>query len=305
MRIVQYSPESIERQNLLADSRGVVGRRENDSKNQKNLMNKRIPYIITLAAVTGLILIAGNTAQAQMTDPLLTDPVDQSGFPQITAQPLDQAVPIGSNVVLSVQAINADSYQWLCNGVPIDGQTNSILVIANVGTNDVGLYSCEVFNGDQAVPTRMASVEAVATGNGAASVNAVTTASVTTSANVVMASGLLGGGPIIVFGTPLSGGGRQGTCPGPYAGVVAYTKTVSQGWGWAPITGATVLTAADGSGRTDTKVQYLGAYGDNGCAQTTVTIPYPPISPVYRFAIYFTNNVPTNAYPIVLTGFNQ
>jgi hypothetical protein len=73
----------------------------------------------------------------------------------------------------------------------------------------------------------------------------------------------------------------------------------------APIAGTKVLMATDGSRWTDTKILHLGAYGDSGCAQTTGTIPYPPFSPVYRFAIYFTNNVPTNAHPMVLmTGLN-
>ena len=38
-----------------------------------------------------------------------------------------------------------------------------------------------------------------------------------------------------------------------------------------------------------------------GALKPPVTIPYPPFSPVYRFGIYFTNNVPTSTnYPIVL-----
>ena len=274
-------------------------------------MNKQIPYLITLAAITGFLAVAGNTAYTQTTDSLLADSVDQSAFPQITAQPVDQTVLIGANVVLSVQANNADGYQWLINGVPADGQTNSSLTIANAGIGDVGLYSCEVFNDGEMVPTRTASVEvetaasatAVSTTAASATVASALTASATTSGAI--AASLPGGGPIIVLGTPLLGSGSQGSCPGPYTGYVAYTKTVSKGWGWAPIAGATVLTAADGSGRTDTKIQYVGAYGDIGCAQTTVTIPYPPYSPVYRFGIYFTNNVPTSTnYPIVLTGFN-
>jgi hypothetical protein len=166
------------------------------------------------------------------------------------------------------------------------------------------------------VPTRTASVEVETTaGTTVASTTTVSTltakattasaltASATTSGAI--AASLPGGGPITVFGAPYAGGGSQGSCPGPYAGYVNYTKTVSQGWGWAPIAGATVLTASDGSGRTDTKIQYVGNYGDNGCNQTTVTIPYPPMSTKYRFTIFFTNNVPTtNAYPITLTGFN-
>jgi hypothetical protein len=253
-------------------------------------MKKYIPKIIMLAAIIGWVVIAGSMAQAQTTDPLLTDSVDQSEFPQVTAQPTDQAVLVGSSVILSVQAADADGYQWLCNGVPVDGQTNSSLVIQNAGISDVGLYSCAVSKGGETVPTRLASV------------SVETTASATTVSAV--AASLPGGGPITVYGTPLLSKGKRGTCPGPYVGYVAYTKTPSEGWGWAPITGATVLTAADGSERTDTKIQYVGAYGDSGCAQTTVTIPYPAFSPVYRFTIYFTNNVPTNAYPIILTGFN-
>lgn len=248
------------------------------AKNQKNLMNKhiphiKIPHIIALTAITGLLAIAGNTAHAQTTDAL-----DQSEFPTITAQPVDQAITVGSNAVLSVQAINADNYQWLSNGVAIEGQTNSTLTLENVGVNDAGSYSCNVSqSGGDAVPTRAASL------------------------NVVTVS-LSGGGPITVSGLPIAGGGTQGTCPGNYAGYVNYTKTISQGWGWAP--SGTVHTASDGGGRTDTKISYFGKYGDTGCNQTTVTIPNPPPSPSYRFTIFFPNHVPTTNYPIVLTGFN-
>jgi hypothetical protein len=270
-------------------------------------MKKYIPHIITLAAITGFLAITPNATHAQTTDTLLTDSVDQSEFPQITAQPVDQTVAVGANVALSVQANNADGFQWLCNGVPLDGQTNNALIIQNAGINDVGLYSCEVFNGDQAVPTRAASVE-VETTSGATT--ASMTAAKATTASALSASAMTAGasaasmpagGPIIVYGTPYLGGGSKGSCPGPYTGYAIYTKTISQGWGWSP--SGTVHTVTD-TNRTDTKIEYVGAYGDSGCAQTTVTIPHPTFSPVYRFAIYFTNNVPTNAYPIVLTGFN-
>jgi hypothetical protein len=253
-------------------------------------MKKRIPCIIIMAAILGWIVMPGNRAQAQTTDSLLADSDDQSEFPQVIAQPTDQVVHAGSDVVLSVQAANADSYQWLRNGVAVDSQTNSVLIIENAEISDVGLYSCAVSKEAEIVPTR------------AAAVTVETVASATTATAAIASLSCME--PITVYGTPLLSSGKRGTCPGAYIGYVAYTKTVSEGWGWAPMSGATVLTAADGSGRTDTKIQYVGAYGDAGCAQTSVAIPYPPFSPVYRFTIYFSSNVPTNAYPIILTGFN-
>ena len=243
----------------------------------KHIPDIKIPHIIALAAITGLIVITGNRVQAQTTDAL-----DQSEFPQIMAQPTDQAVAVGSNAVLSVEAANADNYQWQSNGVDIEGQTNSTLTIENVGVDSAGSYSCKVSqNGGEAVPTRAASLN-------------------------VMTASVMCGTPITVFGLPKAGGGTQGTCPGRYAGYINFTKTVSQGWGWAPSTNSTTtFTASDGSGRTDTKIVYLGKRTDNGCGQTSVTIPNPPYSSVYRFTIYFPNNVPTTNYPIVLTGFDQ
>jgi len=108
--------------------------------------------------------------------------------------------------------------------------------------------------------------------------------------------------PLVVYGSIAAGNGKIGTCPGSFIGLARYAKTNS--WGWAPITNAVVLTATDGSGRTDTKIRYIGYYGDTGCDQTTVTIPCPPVSPTYEFIIYFTNNVPATNYPVMLTGFN-
>ncbi|MGB8369310.1 MAG: immunoglobulin domain-containing protein [Limisphaerales bacterium] len=276
----------------------------------KHIPHIKIPNIIALTAVTGLLVIAGNIAHAQTTDPLLTDSVDQSVFPQITAQPVDQTVLVGANVVLSVQANNADGYQWLCNGVPLEGQTNSTLVIQNAGISDAGLYSCAVSLGTEAVPTRAASVSVETTANAtavdttAASTPAASDLAASATTPGTIAASLPGGGPIVVFGGPLAGGGTQSPCPGNYAGYVNYTKTISQGWGWTPAANTTTFTAANGGGVTGTSVTYLGEYGDTGCGRTTVTIPNPPPSPAYRFTIFFPKTVPTTNYPIVLTGFN-
>ena len=226
---------------------------------------------IAFAAIAGLTL----TLHAQDTN-------DQTQFPAVVQQPVDDAIPVGASTTFSVQTTNADSYQWMLNGVPLDGQTNNSITIASVSTNDVGYYSAAVIKGSEVVPTRAAAL------------------------TVVTAADLGGGGSITVFGFPVVSGGGSGSCPGPYAGFVNFTKTISQGWGWAPDTNATVLTASDDN-QSNTIVQAGGKYGDTYCNQTSVTIPYPARSPKYRFTIFFPPNtqVPTNAYPITLTGFDQ
>ena len=115
------------------------------------------------------------------------------------------------------------------------------------------------------------------------------------------------GGSQTIYATPATSSGTNSACSCKYVGFVLYSKTVSQGWGWAPDTNNySVFTAADGGGRTDTKIYYAGKMTpDAGCGQTTVTISNPPASTAYRFMIYFPTNVPTTNYPIILTGFQQ
>jgi hypothetical protein len=239
-------------------------------------MIKKNSRIIALAGIAGWIALAGI---AYGDDTTL---VSQPDFPRIIYQPEDQMVYLGSNATFTVNAENADGYQWLRNGNSLNGQTNGTLTIENTGVNDVGFYSCDVSKDTETVPTRAASLM-------------VYTSSIDPQTGV---------DPIVVFGFPLLGGGSQGTCPGHYIGYVNYTKAVTNGWGWAPDTtnGNTIFTVTD-TNRTNTKIEYVGAYGDNGCNQTTVTVSNPPGSPVYDFTIYFTNNVPTNAYAITLSGF--
>ncbi|HEY1661731.1 MAG TPA: immunoglobulin domain-containing protein [Verrucomicrobiae bacterium] len=232
---------------------------------------------LVFTSIATAIFLAGPSAFSQD-----STAIAQPEFPQIILQPEDQLVPIGSNATFSVTAQNAGAWQWLHNGNPIAGATNTSFTVQNAQTADVGFYSCNIFQGAQSVPTRSASLMVYAS-----SIDPQT-----------------GVDPVVVFGPPVVSSGSQGGCPGAYVGYVSYTKTIQNGWGWAPDTtgGNTIFTAVD-TNRTNTKIQYVGVYGDNGCNQTTVTVPNPPISPVYQFTIYFTNNVPTNAYAITLDGF--
>ncbi|HEY1787254.1 MAG TPA: immunoglobulin domain-containing protein [Verrucomicrobiae bacterium] len=208
-------------------------------------------------------------------------PVPQSQYPFIILQPNDQCIPFGSNATFSVTAENVQGYQWLFNGNTVTNGTNSTLTIRNAGVQNVGYYSCDVFKGFQSVPTRSASLQ-------------VYTNWIDPKTGV---------DPMVVYSFPYTANGAQGQCPGPYSGFVAYSPGGNL-WGWMPdtINGNTVFTAADNN-QTNTKIEFVGEYGDEGCNQTSVTVPNPPMSPQYEFCIYFTNSTPTNPYPITLSGF--
>ena len=91
-----------------------------------------------------------------------------------------------------------------------------------------------------------------------------------------------------------------GGCPGPYIGYAIFSKP-NPTWGWVATSTTNLVTDPF---RTDTKVQYFGEYGDNGCAQTSNSIPVL-YSPAYQFAVYFHTNLPTATYPLWLKqGFN-
>lgn len=229
-------------------------------------------------------------------------------YATILQQPLDQCVAVGDTAVFSVVATNATSYQWLFNGTAVDGATNSSFEVPDVAIGNVGLYSAFVYDGSEAVPTRSAALDVYM----APTSPAPSGGTPLMSSSAAMASpGFSGaqmddllGPPIVVFGAPVvSRGGTGSGCPGKYSGYVNFLPPT--GWGFLPDTNTTVYTATD-TNQTITKVEYVGCYGDNACAQTSETVPYPAMSPQYRFSIYFPTNcaVPTNAYPITLSGFN-
>jgi sugar lactone lactonase YvrE len=66
----------------------------------------------------------------------------------INVQPTSQFAPVGSNVTLNVGAYGTMTlaYQWFFNGITLDGQTNSLLVLENVTTNQTGGYRVIVTN---------------------------------------------------------------------------------------------------------------------------------------------------------------
>jgi hypothetical protein len=228
-------------------------------------MKRQQLRLFAIGTSAALLIGAGGSAYPQ-----------QIGVPDVGDGAWNQLVQLGDTAIFSVNAVQGGSYQWLCNGAAIAGQTNSTLTFENTQISDAGYYSCNIANGADVSPTISASLEVY-----------------------TINPDFFG---VVVYATPIVSPGDLGTCPGSYAGYVNYLPT-NAAWGFTPLTNTTVFTASDTT-RTNTKVEYVGAYGDSGCAQTTVTIPNPPFSPAYRFAIYFTNNVPTTNYPITLSGFS-
>jgi hypothetical protein len=257
-------------------------------------MKKRLLRGIAIAAMTGFVL----TLRAQN-----ATNTDQSQYPVILQQPVDQCLPVGSAATFSVVASNVDSYQWYKNITAMDGQTNNSLTSASVAVSDVAYYSAAVIKGSDAVPTRMANLNVYTTSGSTATISLKTRLFGTQS---MMTADLGGGGVITVYGSPVSNSGSSGSCPGAYSGYVMYSRTFSQGWGWAPTTNAPTVSATD-TNRSDTKIQISGKSGDVYCDQTTVGVPTPAYSPKYRFTVFFPPGaqIPTNAYAITLTGFDQ
>jgi hypothetical protein len=74
--------------------------------------------------------------------------VPPSGPPVITRQPVARTVLTGANFVFNIGATGGLplSYQWLFNGVPIEGATGAALTLSNVQTNQSGAYSVIVSN---------------------------------------------------------------------------------------------------------------------------------------------------------------
>jgi hypothetical protein len=237
----------------------------NNNRQSQLIMKKQTLRIYAIAAGAGLLIAAGGSAYPQ-----------QTGVSEIRDESADQMVQLGGAIAYSVDAVDRSSYQWLRNGAAISGQTNSTLILENAQVSDAGYYSCDIANGAEMASTITASL---------------------------MVYTITPDFLVVVYATPIVSGGGSGTCPGPYAGYVNYTKTAAQGWGWQPNTNTTIHTASDTT-RSDTKIQYVGKKGDVGCNQTIVTVPDPTFSTAYRFTICFTNNVPSTNYPMTLNGFN-
>ena len=61
-------------------------------------------------------------------------------LPTITVQPVSITADPGTQIVFSIEALNADSYQWYLNDIPISGATDELYRIDSVKGINVGSY---------------------------------------------------------------------------------------------------------------------------------------------------------------------
>jgi hypothetical protein len=68
--------------------------------------------------------------------------------PVFIVQPVSQNVHSGSAAMFCVQAAGPQPihYQWLCNGVPMNGATNTFLILNNVQSANVGTNTVQASN---------------------------------------------------------------------------------------------------------------------------------------------------------------
>ena len=95
--------------------------------------------------------ICGSTNSSPATVTIAADP------PVIIAQPLSQVVKENTNNVsfsVSVTGTAPLSYQWLYNGVAINGATAATYLIGTVATSHAGLYSVRISNPIATVTSR-------------------------------------------------------------------------------------------------------------------------------------------------------
>jgi len=87
----------------------------------------------------------------------VTTTVTISG-PVISTEPASQHACTGSNILLTVTASYASTYQWNLNGAPISGATNSSYTVSSAGSANAGNYSVTVTNGVGSVTSSVAVV---------------------------------------------------------------------------------------------------------------------------------------------------
>ncbi len=207
----------------------------------------RPPVTVTVDEITARIdALLRLPTRAAIADAVLKDVYYGYRFVTITRHPQSLVVAPRSGVIFSVEAQGAPplAYQWLLNGAPVPGATNTILSLTNVDATRAGTYTVAITSSaatatsDQAVltlsntPTRLVNISTrgVTTGDGT---NILIGGFVVTGANPTQTRQML----IRVIGPTLTGApfNLAGALPNPrlelYSGSNQTPVLVNDDWG--------------------------------------------------------------------------
>ena len=158
--------------------------------------------------------------------------------PAFTTQPISVSVASGT-VALDALATNGASYQWMRNGAPVAGATDSTLLIPDAAQG-VGAYTCVASNGVGSATSDPATVTVSPTGDVGRLINISTRSQVGTGANILIAGFTVGGQgtsgtePMLIRGsgpalTPL---GVGGALPDPELQLFLGSSLQAENKGW-------------------------------------------------------------------------
>ncbi|HEY1791791.1 MAG TPA: immunoglobulin domain-containing protein [Opitutaceae bacterium] len=129
---------------------------------------------------------------------VVSSPAVVTQAPVFTTQPISVSVA-GGEVALDAVASNSPTYQWMLNGNPISGATDSTLVIPNA-TTAAGSYTCVATNSAGNATSNAAVVSLVATTTPGHLINISARANVGTGGNQIFGGfAVTGNGPLPVL----------------------------------------------------------------------------------------------------------
>jgi hypothetical protein len=264
---------------------------ENTNQHERNNMTKQSSKLIALTAMFGLIASSLGCRSYHYCFRNASDSTSNRNDIKIHSDfPLDdQVVDLHKEVTFTISGTfkSEAGHQWFFNGSPITaesapalgvtGYESNMLKITSASLTNCGFYSYE----NEPMDDRDGKKRKVSQ-----------TAELQIVYHPVVSPRMLGARSLqtvtVVYGTPIAGGGGNGTgCPGPYCGYANYSVS-------CPFTNGGQAYVTDNPG--NAVVYHYGVPATNwGCGSNILPSPYP-----YRFKVFFKTSVPTGPYALTL-----
>jgi len=210
----------------------------------------------------------------------------QNQLPQITQQPASTSVGQGQTAVFGIGAENssARTYQWSLNGTPINGATNSYLVLNNVTSDNAGGYTCVVTNSAGSSTSASATLSMSSSGDLGRLINL----SVRANAGI--------GSQIFSVGFVIDGLGTSGTKPL----LIRATGPALVPFGVTGVLADPMLTVFQG----DTSIASNAGWGGNPqiTAANSAVGAFALTDPSSKDSALYLSNLTSGAYSAQITG---